>query len=143
MSCKVDLKNIGPDYMVKLVTGRNKFVKNKAEGYAFNMRKYPTITEKSIKKFLDDHEVNYESQKVYYVKDHGCITHYYIGAFYIPSKNLLIHVTDKEIRKYVKVDDYRTLDPSKAVHGTRIVKWQHNGQLSYAAMKQLYGLIKE
>ena len=49
-----------------------------------------------MRDFLDDHGVDYEFQKIFYIyDDDGWIIRYYIADFYVPETDLIIEVDGK------------------------------------------------
>jgi very-short-patch-repair endonuclease len=87
----------------------NKEVKASAEYRAGEMKAWPSPLEERMKSFLDEHYIDYEFQKIFYITgDDGWIIRYYIADFYIPDKDIIIEVDGKFHDNQVQKDKNRT-----------------------------------
>lgn len=97
-----------------------------AEFWADHMRQHPSYLEKMMINFLDSHSVQYESQKIFYIKrKDGYITQFYIADFYIPTKKLIIEVDGKFHRHQREQDDKRTLDIKKHYKKIKVYRFTY------------------
>ena len=73
------------------------------------MKTWPSPLEERMKNFLDEHCVEYEEQKIFYIyADDGWIIRYFIADFYIPEKELIIEVDGKFHNEQKQKDKIRT-----------------------------------
>ena len=94
--------------------------KNKKSNQLINLSKQAkrklvnktTHAENKFKKYLSDQNVNYEFQKIIYLKDNeGNVTDFYIADFYVTDYNLIIeldgdyHDNDDQIEKDIERDE--------------------------------------
>lgn len=87
----------------------NKEVKASAEYRAGEMKTWPSPLEERMKNFLDEHYIDYEFQKIFYITaDDGWIIRYYIADFYIPDKDIIIEVDGKFHNDQKQKDKNRT-----------------------------------
>ena len=121
----------------------NKRVKSNAEGHAYNMRKNPSYLEQKMIEFLDNQKINYEFQKIIYIKSKGgFIKNYYIADFYIPKKKIVLEVDGKFHKDQVAFDEYRTRNIQRHYPKIRVVRWEYNDFHSYVNMKKLVEILK-
>ena len=79
----------------------NKEVRSSAESRASEMRTWPSPLEERMIAFLDKNNVQYESQKTFYIyADDGWIIRYYIADFYIPDRKLIIEVDGRRYHEH-------------------------------------------
>lgn len=87
----------------------NKEIISSAEYRAGEMKTWPSPLEERMKNFLDEHCVEYEEQKIFYIyADDGWIIRYFIADFYIPEKELIIEVDGKFHNEQKQKDKIRT-----------------------------------
>ena len=87
----------------------NREIISSAEYRAGEMRIWPSPLEERMKNFLDEHCVEYEEQKIFYIyADDGWIVRYFIADFYIPEKELIIEVDGKFHNEQKQKDKIRT-----------------------------------
>ena len=87
----------------------NKRMEDSAEIHAWEMRNNPSWLEKQMMEFLDNHNIKYEFQKIFYIsgKD-GYKQRYFIADFFIPDRNLIIEMDGKQHKEHVEYDNRRT-----------------------------------
>lgn len=91
------------------VQEHNREVISQAEYRAEEMKVWPSPLEERMKKFLDEHCIRYEFQKIFYIYgDKNWILRYYIADFYIPDKDIIIEVDGKFHNKQKQKDKTRT-----------------------------------
>ena len=91
------------------VKEHNKEVIYNAEYRANEMKAFPSRLEERMIAFLDEYNIWYEFQKIFYIyADDGWITRYYIADFFIPDKNLIIEVDGKFHNDQKQHDKLRT-----------------------------------
>ena len=87
----------------------NREIISSAEYRAGEMKTWPSPLEERMKNFLDEHCVEYEEQKIFYIyADDGWIVRYFIADFYIPEKELIIEVDGKFHNEQKQKDKIRT-----------------------------------
>ena len=87
----------------------NREVRYKAEYRASEMTMFPSPLEEIMKSFLDEHNIRYDFQRIFYIfADDGWIVRYYIADFYIPDKAIIIEVDGKFHDKQKQHDKIRT-----------------------------------
>jgi very-short-patch-repair endonuclease len=91
------------------VQEHNKEIMYTAQYRAEEMQIFPSKLEERMRDFLDDHGVDYDFQKVFYIyEDDGWISRYYIADFYEPETCLIIEVDGKFHDKQKQHDKNRT-----------------------------------
>ena len=84
-------------------------IKSNAEYRAEEMKAWPSPLEEKMKAFLNEHYIDYEEQKIFYIyADDGWIIRYYIADFFIPDKDLIIEVDGKFHDEQKQKDKTRT-----------------------------------
>lgn len=87
----------------------NAEVRANAEYRANEMKAWPSPLEERMRDFLDEHCIDYEFQKIFYISGHdGWILRYYIADFYIPDKDIIIEVDGKFHNTQKQKDKIRT-----------------------------------
>ena len=88
------------------ITEHNKEVRYQAEYRADEMKAWPSPLEERMKNFLDEHCIDYEFQKIFYIyADDGWILRYYIADFFIPYANVIVEVDGKKYHEHHKQHD--------------------------------------
>ena len=78
------------------IKDHNQEIMYKARYRADEMTTFPTRLEERMQEFLDNHMIEYEFQKIFYIyADDGWIIRYYIADFYVPKVHLIIEVDGK------------------------------------------------
>jgi very-short-patch-repair endonuclease len=74
----------------------NREIIETAEYRATQMKLWPSPLEEKMQNLLDENNIEYESQKIFYIyADDGWIIRYYIADFFVPNANLIIEVYGK------------------------------------------------
>ena len=83
------------------VVEHNQEIIASAEYRAREMKWWPSPLEERMQKFLEEHFIEYEFQKIFYIyADDGWIIRYFIADFYIPDKNMIIEVDGKKYHEH-------------------------------------------
>ena len=120
----------------------NKNVRNNAEGHTFEMRKHPSYLEQKMIELLDSWKVQYEFQKIIYIRSKGgFIKQYYIADFYIPKKHLIIEVDGQFHKEQSSLDELRTKTIQKHYPKITVARWENRDFTCYNSLKQLKKLV--
>ena len=121
----------------------NSFMKGSARKNAKSMRKEPSVLEQKMQLFLDAHGINYEFQKILYIKGKsGYINKYYITDFYIPEKKVIIETDGKFHDDQVEQDTERTVNILKYCGDYRIIRWRWHDFQSINKIRNLLSILK-
>jgi very-short-patch-repair endonuclease len=113
-----------------------------AEKHATEMRKHPSWLESKMKDLLDSWNVNYEFQKIFYMKSKGgFIKNYYIVDFFIPKKNIALEIDGKFHQMQTKFDNFRTTDIKKHYPKVEVIRWVNSDFTCYPSLKKLRQLL--
>lgn len=82
------------------------------------LKKYPSISELKIKDILDSNSIEYSYQILMYSSEKG----YYIANFYIPKKQLILHVENSTRMQEPKYSKHRIFDYSKLFHKVQVLR---------------------
>lgn len=82
------------------------------------LKEYPSISELKIKYILDTNNIEYRYQVIMYTSDKG----YYVANFYIPQKQLILHVENSTRMKEPKYSNYRIFNYSKLFHKVQVLR---------------------
>ena len=114
-----------------------------ANCFAEEMKDSPSALEKRMQQLLDSWGVDYQFQKVFYIKKkNGKIRKFYIADFFIPSKSLIIETDGAFHQKQIEEDKLRTKDIQKAYPNINVIRWMWHDFDSYIKLKKLYSLAK-
>lgn len=102
----------------------NKEIKANAEYRAGEMKSWPSPLEERMKVFLDEHYIDYEFQKIFYIyADDGYILRYYIADFFIPDKDIIIEVDGKFHDNQKQHDKARTRIIQENYPGIEVLRY--------------------
>lgn len=122
----------------------NKNVRKNAEYHANEMKANPSWLEKQMMEFLDNHNIQYEFQKIFYIRSTGgFIKQYYIADFYIPKNYTILEVDGKFHNMQTDLDSFRTWNIQKHYPKVRVVRWESKDFHSYNNMKKLLAILKK
>lgn len=114
-----------------------------AEYRAGEMIAFPSKLEERMQDFLDDLNIRYEFQKIFYIHaDDGWIIRYYIADFYIPGKDIIIEVDGKFHDKQRLHDKMRTKAICQEYPGVRVLRYTWNDISDETKMEELMWLLK-
>lgn len=118
-------------------------IKGMANHYTEKMVTQPSELEKRMQQFLDNQNVAYDFQRIFYIKaKNGYIKNFYIADFYIPSKDLIIETDGAFHDMQIIEDDLRTKNIQKHYPNIKVVRWRWHDFESYVKMKDLISKIK-
>lgn len=120
------------------VQEHNKEVMHKAEYRAWEMTTYPSPLEERMQLFLEEHFINYEVQKIFYIYDEdGWIIRYFIADFYIPDKGIVIEVDGKFHDKQRQHDKVRTKTIQEQYPEIEVLRYKWEDLKDYYKMEEL------
>lgn len=121
----------------------NTNMRNSAEKFANRMRINPSHLERDMMEFLDNHNIKYNFQKIYYIKSKGgFIKQYFIVDFYIPSKKIILETDGKFHKEQRKYDNLRSKMIQMNYPKVTIVRWNYSDFHSVTNMKKLLSILK-
>ena len=92
---------------------------------ASQMDTWPSPLEERMKKFLDDNDIYYESQKIFYIyAEDGWIIRYYIADFFIPDRNIIIEVDGKFHDDHKQHDKMRTREIQEQYPEVEVLRYR-------------------
>ena len=125
------------------ITIHNREVVNSAEYRASEMRLWPSPLEERMKDFLDKWGIQYEFQKIFYIRaKDGWINRYYIADFYIPDKCIIIEVDGKFHDKHRLHDKLRTFTIQEHYPGTEVLRYTWKDLSDLSKMEELLYRIR-
>ena len=114
-----------------------------AKKYVKELRENKSALEDKMIEFLDNQNVIYEFQKIFYIKDkNDYIITFYVADFYLPMKELIIETDGKFHEDRKKEDEIRTKRIKKYYPNIEIIRWKWYDFDSYVKMKELVSKIK-
>ena len=120
------------------VQEHNKEIMHKAEYRAWEMTTYPSPLEERMQLFLEEHFINYELQKIFYIYDEdGWIIRYFIADFYIPDKGIVIEVDGKFHDKQRQHDKVRTKTIQEQYPEIEVLRYKWEDLKDYYKMEEL------
>jgi very-short-patch-repair endonuclease len=103
----------------------NREVIETAEYRATQMKLWPSPLEEKMQNLLDENNIEYESQKIFYIyADDGWIIRYYIADFFVPNANLIIEVDGKFHDDHKLHDKERTKIIQENYPEVEIYRWR-------------------
>ncbi len=91
---------------------------------AGEMQVFPSKLEERMMRFLKNHNIHYEPQKIFYIyADDGWIIRYYIADFFIPESNVIIEVDGKFHKKQEQHDKNRTKTIQEQYPNVRVLRY--------------------
>ena len=121
----------------------NKEVKASAEYRAGEMKTWPSPLEERMKNFLDEHYIDYEFQKIFYITaDDGWIIRYYIADFYIPDRSIIIEVDGKFHDKQKQHDKNRTKTIKESYPDIEVLRYTWKDMSDEKKMDELLWKIR-
>ena len=107
------------------VQDHNREVIFSATNRSVEMQCFPSKLEERMIGFLNNHQIDYEFQKIFYIREKdNWISRYYIADFYIPKTKLIIEVDGKFHDKQKQHDKTRTKTIQKHYPDVRIYRWR-------------------
>ena len=120
------------------VQEHNKEIMHKAEYRAWEMTAYPSKLEERMQLFLDEHFIDYEFQRIFYIYDEdGWIIRYYIADFYIPDKSIIIEVDGKFHDRQRQHDKVRTKTIQEHYPNIEVLRYKWEDMNDYYKMEEL------
>ena len=103
----------------------NREVIETAEYRATQMKLWPSPLEERMQNLLDENNIEYESQKIFYIyADDGWIIRYYIADFFVPNANLIIEVDGKFHDEHKLHDKERTKIIQENYPEVEVYRWK-------------------
>jgi very-short-patch-repair endonuclease len=103
----------------------NREIIETAEYRATQMKLWPSPLEEKMQNLLDENNIEYESQKIFYIyADDGWIIRYYIADFFVPNANLIIEVDGKFHDDHKLHDKERTKIIQENYPEVEIYRWR-------------------
>jgi very-short-patch-repair endonuclease len=103
----------------------NREIIETAEYRATQMKLWPSPLEERMQNLLDENNIEYESQKIFYIyADDGWIIRYYIADFFVPNANLIIEVDGKFHDDHKLHDKERTKIIQENYPEVEIYRWR-------------------
>lgn len=94
-----------------------------AKECARQMQMSPSPLEEKMMEFLDIHKLYYIFQKIFYIKDNGIISRFFIADFYFPDNKIILETDGKFHHKRVKLDVKRTELITKHYPDVKVIRW--------------------
>ena len=92
---------------------------------ASQMDTWPSPLEERMKKFLDDNDIYYEAQKIFYIyAEDGWIIRYYIADFFVPDRNIIIEVDGKFHDGHKQHDKMRTREIQEQYPEVEVLRYR-------------------
>ncbi len=123
------------------VEKHNKKMIDSAEFHASNMKENPSYLEKIMMEFLDNHNIKYEFQKIYYIKKKKSIHRYFIVDFYIPHRNIIIEVDGKFHKNQVDYDTERTNTIKQHFGKIKVIRFMYE-DFSNGKLEELLSILR-
>lgn len=131
-------KTIKKEQKTKAIINHNGDLKKRAREYAKDMQKEPSPLEKKMIEFLDCHNIKYEFQKIFYIKDkHKRINRFFIADFYIPMKHIILETDGKFHDRQKEYDGARTESIKNHYPNVNVIRWRFKDFGSPVKMKKL------
>jgi hypothetical protein len=103
----------------------NREIIETAECRATQRKLWPLPLEEKMQNLLDENNIEYESQKIFYIyADDGWIIRYYIADFFVPNANLIIEVDGKFHDDHKLHDKERTKIIQENYPEVEIYRWR-------------------
>lgn len=133
---------MGKDY-TKIYRHNRELIRS-AEYRASEMRVWPSPLEERMKSFLDDHDIIYEFQKIFYIyADDGWIITYYIADFFVPKSNIIIEVDGKFHDNQKGYDKRRTKEIQENYRNIEVLRFRWEDFSDDSRMEELLYRINE
>ena len=114
-----------------------------AEARAAEMQDFPSPLEERMKRYLDTYRIDYEFQKIFYIrKEDGWIVTYYIADFFIPERNIIIEVDGKFHSKQKQKDKNRTKEIQEYYPEVRVLRYTWDDLSDIDKMTRLMKKLK-
>lgn len=125
------------------VQEHNREITTNARYRAQEMQTWPSPLEERMKEFLDEHYIDYEFQKIFYIyDDDGWIIRYYIADFFLPDDNVIIEVDGKFHEDRKQHDKNRTKEIQKHYPGIEVFRYTWKDLSDYEKMDDLLWRLK-
>jgi very-short-patch-repair endonuclease len=122
----------------------NREVINSAEFRASEMKTWPSPLEEKMKGLLEKYHIEYEWQKISYIKaDDGWIIRYYIADFYIPKFKIIVEVDGKFHDKQKGYDKKRTKDIQEAYPYVGVIRFKWDDLKDDSAIFMLLSYVNK
>ena len=120
----------------------NREMMETAEYRAAQMKIWPSKLEEKMQELLDENNVDYECQKIFYIyADDGWIIRYYIADFYVPDSHLIIEVDGKFHDEHKFHDKERTRIIQENYPEVEVFRWRWNDFKDRYKVEELLEMI--
>lgn len=120
----------------------NREMMETAEYRAAQMKIWPSKLEEKMQELLDENNVDYECQKIFYIyADDGWIIRYYIADFYVPDSHLIIEVDGKFHDEHKIHDKERTRIIQENYPEVEVFRWRWNDFKDRYKVEELLEMI--
>lgn len=131
-------KILKKEQKIKAIINHNGDLRKRAKEYAEDMQNEPSPLEKKMIEFLDCHNIQYQFQKIFYIKGKDRkINRFFIADFYIPSRNVILETDGKFHDKQKEYDDARTKIIEKHYPNVHVIRWRFDDFNSPLKMRNL------
>jgi very-short-patch-repair endonuclease len=135
--------NTRTKFQKERVQAHNDYMKIAAEKNAKEMQQNPSELERKMQEFLDNQGIDYDFQRIFYIKDrNGYIKKYYIADFYVMARDVIIETDGQFHNEQVEHDEYRAKIIQHHYPNTDIIRWKWHDFESYKKMKELISHLK-
>ena len=115
------------------------YAKEIAKEMIFN----PSVLEKRMQLLLDEHNIQYDFQRIFYIKDKlRRIKKFYIADFYISSSQTIIETDGAFHNNQIERDELRTADIQAHYPNIKIIRWRWHDFDSPSKVKVLLEKIR-
>lgn len=116
----------------------NREIVASAQARANEMISFPSPLEERMMEFLDENQVDYEFQRIFYIyDDDGWIKRYYIADFFIPERNTIIEVDGKFHDRHKQHDRDRTREIQQLYPEVEVLRYKWKDLSDTAIMEEL------
>lgn len=116
----------------------NREIVASAQSRANEMISFPSPLEERMMEFLDENQVDYEFQRIFYIyDDDGWIKRYYIADFFIPERNTIIEVDGKFHDRHKQHDRDRTREIQQLYPEVEVLRYKWKDLSDTGIMEEL------
>lgn len=98
-------------------------IEHYAKECARQMQMSPSSLEEKMMEFLDIRKLYYVFQKIFYIKDDGIISRFFVADFYFPDRKIILETDGRFHHKRVKQDTKRTELITEHYPEIKVIRW--------------------